>query len=383
MNTFVKVIIVLVFIALVGAGVLGFLYRFSERSDEIKVKKTGPSQNYNDQGPVPTPSNSPTPTPDDVVIKVPTQKLLSNNYHIFQTFNNCGPASLSMALSYYGLNVSQKTIGDSLRPYQNPAGDNDDKSVTLYELAEKSKEYDLIPYYRPNGTVEMIEKFITIDIPVITRTWLKADDDIGHYRVVKGYNQNTDTLIQDDSLQGKNLEYSYNDFNDVWDKFNYEFLVLIPKEKELEAKKILGNLIDEKTAWEQTVNTAHEYLSKNPNDINMRFNLSVAYYNSDNIVESIKQFEKIENELPQRTLWYQIEPILAYYKSGDYKSVIRLSDRVLNDENMAFSELHYLKSLTYSKIGEDALSRESNSKVEIYNRNFDRDSFVKIYKISK
>ncbi len=361
--------------------VSALVFLLSGKTEESN--QTVPSRNDIRVNKLPTPSVEPTTILEEVVITVPTRKVLSNNYHVFQTFNNCGPASLSMALSYYGINVSQKTLGDSIRPYQNPAGDNDDKSVTLYELAEKSKEYNLIPYYRPNGTVEIIEQFIAIDIPVVTRTWLKPNDDIGHYRVVKGYNQNTDTLIQDDSLQGKNLEYSYGDFNEVWDKFNYEFLVLVPNEKETEAKKILGNLIDEKNAWEETVKTANEYLNRYPNDINMRFNLSVAYYNAGNIDQSISEFEKIENKLPQRTLWYQIEPILAYYKVGDYRSVIRLSDRVLNNENMAFSELHYLKSLAYSKMGEDTLSRESNSKVEIYNRNFDRDTFVQIYKISK
>lgn len=361
--------------------VSALVFLLSGKTEESN--QTVPSRNDVMVNKLPTPSVEPTTILEEVVITVPTRKVLSNNYHVFQTFNNCGPASLSMALSYYGINVSQKTLGDSIRPYQNPAGDNDDKSVTLYELAEKSKEYNLIPYYRPNGTVEIIEQFIAIDIPVVTRTWLKPNDDIGHYRVVKGYNQNTDTLIQDDSLQGKNLEYSYGDFNEVWDKFNYEFLVLVPNEKETEAKKILGNLIDEKNAWEETVKTANEYLNRYPNDINMRFNLSVAYYNAGNIDQSISEFEKIENKLPQRTLWYQIEPILAYYKVGDYRSVIRLSDRVLNNENMAFSELHYLKSLAYSKMGEDTLSRESNSKVEIYNRNFDRDTFVQIYKISK
>src|SRR3989344_5562076 len=46
---------------------------------------------------------------DTLVLKAPeASKVLNNNYHIFQTFNNCGPASLSMALSYYGVNESQQ-----------------------------------------------------------------------------------------------------------------------------------------------------------------------------------------------------------------------------------------------------------------------------------
>ena len=34
------------------------------------------------------------------LIEPPVSKILSSEYHIFQTFNNCGPASLSMTLRY-------------------------------------------------------------------------------------------------------------------------------------------------------------------------------------------------------------------------------------------------------------------------------------------
>ena len=45
-----------------------------------------------------------------------------------------------MALSYYGVRESQQDLGRDLRPYQNPQGNNDDKSVTLAELAENKPE---------------------------------------------------------------------------------------------------------------------------------------------------------------------------------------------------------------------------------------------------
>ena len=121
-----------------------------------------------------------------------------------------------MALSYYGVRESQQDLGRDLRPYQNPQGNNDDKSVTLAELAEKALEYDLVPLHRPNGTVELIKQFIAYDIPIITRTLLKEDDDVGHYRVVKGYDDAAGEIIQDDSMQGRHLRYSYSQFRKLW-----------------------------------------------------------------------------------------------------------------------------------------------------------------------
>src|SRR3989338_6887144 len=113
------------------------------------------------------PTLIPEPT---IAITIPNSKVLPGTYHIFQTFNNCGPAAFSMALSYYGINKSQQELGNEIRPYQVANGDNDDKSVTLEELAEKSKEFNLVPFHRPNGTIELIKLFLTYDLPVITRT---------------------------------------------------------------------------------------------------------------------------------------------------------------------------------------------------------------------
>ena len=308
------------------------------------------------------------PTPSELILKIPSQnKVLNNNYHIFQTFNNCGPASLSMALSYYEINESQQKIGNDLRPYQVAGGDNDDKSVTLYELAERSKEYGLVPYHRPNGNIDLIKMFVTYDMPVVARTWLKENDDIGHYRIIKGYDSSQ--IIQDDSLQGKNLKYSLSEFNAIWKKFNYEYLVLVPKGKENIAEKILGEDSNEKVAWENAVKDAESELSINSNDVYARFNLSVALYNIGEYRKSVEEFEKVENELPFRTLWYQIEPIQAYFELGEYERVFSITDKILNNHNRAFSELYIIRGDIYLKQNRENLARREYEKAVLYNKN--------------
>lgn len=316
-----------------------------------------------------TPTQTPTPMPQISLINPPSSKLLQNDYHIFQTFNNCGPAALSMALSYYGINESQQKLGNDLRPYQVIGGDNDDKSVTLEELAEKSREYGLIPYHRPNGNIELIKLFITYDIPIITRTWTKANEDIGHYRIVKGYNEESREIIQDDSLQGKNLSYSYQTFNDLWKGFNYEYLALVASDKIEIAKTILGEDSDEKTAWKQAVLNSEIELQTNPNDIYARFNLSVALYNVGEYQKSVEEFEKVENLLPFRTLWYQIEPIQAYYELENFERVFQITDRVLDNYNRAFSELYLIRGNIYLKQENRGAARQEFEKAVFYNSN--------------
>lgn len=351
----ISIILCLIFEILV-IGIL-FLNFYSSESKQISIPRS------------PTNTPSPSPASPALTLKTPLpNKILANDYHIYQTFNNCGPAALSMTLSYYGISETQHELGQQLRPFQNPQGDNDDKSVTLDELAEKSKDYGFIPYHRPNGTSELIKLFITYDIPVITRTWLKVDDDIGHYRVIKGYDDTAGKFIQDDSLQGKSLTYSYGDFDTIWKKFNYEYLVLIPEDKKEIAQIILGENFDFKKAWQNAAENAQNELQRNPDDIYARFNLSVALYNAGNFRQATKEFEKVENNLPFRTLWYQIEPIKAYYELGNYDRVFAITDNILNTYNRAFSELYIIRGNIYLKQGNQQAARQEFEKAVFYNQ---------------
>lgn len=314
------------------------------------------------------------PTPWRISLATPpSQKILANSYHVYQSFNNCGPAALSMALSHYGIRVSQEELGLYLRPYQNALGDNDDKSVTLEELAEKSREYGLIPYHRPNGSMDIVRLFIAYDIPIITRTLLNTGEDIGHYRVIKGYDELSGEIIQDDSLQGSNLRYSYHAFDQLWKQFNYEYLVLVPQGKEQIAESILGDDRDYISAWTRAVARSRDHLAQDPGSINDRFNLSVALYNAGDYQGAVEEFEKIESLLPFRTLWYQIEPIEAYFKLGNYERVLALTDKIINNHNRAFSELYILRGLIFEKRGEGDLAKTELDKAVFYNRNLNTD----------
>ena len=311
--------------------------------------------------------NSPSPIPS--LIPQLTAKVIENNYHIFQTFNNCGPAALSMAFSYYGIAISQQQLGQDLRPYQNPQGNNDDKSVTLEELAQKAREFNLVPFHRPNGSIELIKQFITHDIPVITRTRLTQNDDIGHFRIIKGFANITQEFIQDDSLQGHSLKYSYVQFLKIWQIFNYEYLVLVPADKEPIARSILGENADIKTAWENAVKNSQKELTENPDNIYARFNLSIALYHTGDFKNAVLEFEQVENKLPFRTLWYQIEPIEAYYELGNYQRVFDMTDKIFLNQNRAFSELYVIRGEIYKKQGNLVAAKSEFEKSVFYNQN--------------
>lgn len=309
----------------------------------------------------PTPTSTPTPVP----VNYPASYEMPLRHHTFQTFNNCGPASLSMALSYYDVNISQNVLGNELRPYQNSTGDNDDKSTTLEELAKKAEDLGFVAYHRPNGNEEMIKKFISNDIPIIARTVTAVGEDIGHYRLLRGYT--SESFIQDDSLQGKGLQYSVQEFNDLWKIYNYEFLVFVRPEQQDLARRILGENAEFERAWQMARDNAIAELQKNPEDVFARFNLSVAYFNTGDYKKSVEEFETVESQLPFRHLWYQIEPIEAYYKLGQYDRVFEITDEILNNHNRAFSEVYIIRGDIYKNQGNLEMAKEEYQKAVFYN----------------
>src|SRR3989338_5566497 len=123
--------------------------------------------------------------------------------YVGQTFNNCGPATLSMVMSYFGKSVSQDVLRDQIRPYNNPQGGVDDKSLFADEFVKYAKQYGFEGIQRPDGDVTLLKTLIVNDIPIIVRTWLHPNEDIGHFRIVRGYDENG--FIQDDSYEGRGL----------------------------------------------------------------------------------------------------------------------------------------------------------------------------------
>lgn len=314
-----------------------------------------------------------------IPIKIPgTYKVLTGITPIHQTFNNCGPATLSMILSYNSVNVSQKVIGDEIRPWQNPKGDNDDKSTNFKEFSDIAIRYKLVPLYRVNGDINILKTLIENDIPVVARTWLKPNDEIGHYKIIKGYDENKKELIQDDSYFGPNIRLKYETFLEIWQPFNYEYFLVIKPEQKETALAIIGNTPDigfasdsneSQEMWQMSLERNLKELKNDPENIYLRHNLVVNYYYLKEYEKAISEYEKIKDKLPFRMLWYQNEPIRAYQKAKKYNITINLIDQVLNNHNKAASELYIIKGQIYQEQGKIDLAKKEYELALKYNKN--------------
>lgn len=298
----------------------------------------------------------------------PSAKITLPN-HYYQTFNNCGPATLAMILNYYGSNVEQKELGLKLRPYQNPEGDNDDKSVTLEELAEEAKNRGFAVYLRPNGTTQKVKHLISNDIPVVVKTWLNTDEDIGHFRVITGYNDAESYFWQDDSYQGPNLTFSYQNFREIWQPFNYQYVIIAPKERDGLVRRIFGEELDKNVAWDYSLARAKEEEQKQEGNPYPVFNQSIAYFYLGEYDKSITEFESVEHKLPKRMLWYQREPIEAYIKVQNYDKALSHIEGILSGGNRAYSELYILRGDVYLEQDNVEEAKQQYQLAVKYNKN--------------
>lgn len=296
--------------------------------------------------------------------------LLPGTKVAYQTFNNCGPATLSMVLSFYDIQKSQKELAEEMRPYQHPKGDNDDKTIFPNEFVSWVEKFGLKAVYYPNGSIQLIKLFIANGIPVVVKTWLRPNEDIGHFRIIRGFDEKAQVFIEDDSYFGPDRRISYFQFMEMWQPFNYGYILVYKPEKEEVVKAILGEEQDLEVAWWQAVNRAQKEIELDPDNIYPIFNLSTSYYHVGEYEKSVAEFEKVESRLPRRMLWYQIEPILAYRELKNYDRVFQISDWIFAHGNRAFSELYQIRGEIYLEKGDKESARREFELALEYNKNF-------------
>ncbi|MBA3724352.1 MAG: C39 family peptidase [Candidatus Levybacteria bacterium] len=290
---------------------------------------------------------------------------------ISQTYNNCGPAAMSMLFSTYNLQVSQGELASIMRPYNTPLGGDDDKSVFPDEFVATAKDYGFESLYRPNGDINLLKQLVANDIPVVIRTWLNPGEDVGHYRIIRGYDDTSKVFIQDDSYQGKGLVYSYEDVVSMWKPFNYSYILVYPKEKKAVVEAILGEDIDRETAYRNALTRANSELKKDKNDFYAEFNRSTAFYHLGDTKNAVMSYDKAKDRLPDRILWYQYEPLYAYQKEERYDRVFQIAEGILNNGNRAYSELYQMRGEIYLDRGEVESARKEFELALRYNVNFE------------
>ena len=284
--------------------------------------------------------------------------------HQWQTWNNCGPATITTNMSYFGHSKTQVEAAQFLKP------NSDDKNVSPHELAAYARSVGMGAILRQGGSVEQLKHFLNNDFPVLTETWLVHDGDgLGHYRLITGYDDASGEFVTHDSLSGPNHRVSYQQFDSDWRVFNRLYLVVYPPQLAPAVSAIVGNDIDDTVLYERLAVEAQREIEANPNDAIAYFNLGEARARLGRYSEAVLAFDQARRlGLHWRRLWYQFTPFEAYYAAGRYQDVLDLAEATLAGTG-GLEEAYYYQGLALHVTGQGG-AKEAFEAALAYNSNF-------------
>lgn len=291
--------------------------------------------------PMPTCENCETPTPTPTSAPLPTQVSNPSPPYELQDMNNCGPATLSMALHVYNWNGDQFDISNVIKP------ERDDRNVNPEEMVYWVRNYAgwLRAEYRVNGNITLLKRLVAAGYPVIVEETFTFDDPYwpnddlwaAHYLLLTGYDDVARTFTAHDSFRGADQVVSYENLEEGWKPFNFVYMLIYLPEEEGELRTILGPDWDPVVNRQNALTASQAKAASNPNEAYAWFNYGSNLVYFENYAEAARAFDNARNlGLPQRMMRYQFSPFLAYFHAGRIDDLFALTtyalDRTPNSE---------------------------------------------------
>jgi tetratricopeptide (TPR) repeat protein len=320
----------------------------------------------------PTPTLTPTPTPTYL-----TRASLPPITHTYQTWNNCGPATLSMALIYFDQAKTQADTAAFLKP------DPEDKNVSPHEMAAYARSLGLEATVRVGGDLTRLKRLIAAGLPVIVETWFipEPGDQMGHYRLLTGYDDEVRQLTAQDAYNGPNVGLDYDAFDELWRVFNRVYLVVYDPAQADQLAAILGEDVDDRTMYTRALETAQTEAA-NPSAACLAYEdcadgTAFAWFNVGSSLTALGRHQEAAAAydqarllgLPWRMLWYQFGPYESYYAVQRYDDVVTLATVTLNVVGN-LEESYYWRGMAYLAQEKAGQARDDFKAAVKYNPNF-------------
>jgi tetratricopeptide (TPR) repeat protein len=296
----------------------------------------------------PTPTFQPIPT----LAPLPASVLLAGVEPEAQSWNNCGPATLSMNLSFWSWAGNQVDTAEILKPNVR------DKNVMPYEMVDYVNEQtNLKAIVRMGGDLYTLKALIAAGFPVLVEKGFEPENLakegwMGHYNLVIGYDDTEEVFTTQDSYllaplkseeraSAPGFKVTYNDMISNWRAFNNVFIVVYAPEKENDVLNVLGSLADETASYQVAYNRAVQETTS-LSDARDRY---FAWFNAGTSLVKLQDYSGAaaaydmafsiyptitEKSRPYRMLWYQTGPYYAYYYTARYQDVITLATTTLD-----------------------------------------------------
>jgi hypothetical protein len=332
------------------------------------------------------PTATPEPLPTATRPPLPGRVMLENLPVEIQTFNNCGPANMTIVLNYWGVETTQTEAASYLKP------NREDRNVSPWQINDYVNEFtSLKSTAHASGTPDIVKQFVAAGFPVVIEKGYEPEQDsegwYGHYLTVYGYDDTRQEFYSRDTYlgptDGSPRIDSYDEFMKWWQQFYYTFYVIYPEHRAAEVFSIIPEVLqDDETMWQHTVEIARRELQADPDNVFTWFNLGVALTrlgevslsgNEQFYREATQAFDRArEIGLPPRTLYYEHRPLMAYYKTGRINDVLDLTGSLISDTagGKWVEEIHWYRGHALASNGELRAAQESYLAALDVNPNF-------------
>jgi len=313
----------------------------------------------------PAPIFTPLVAPTD--IPTPPSYQLSPVRYEKQGWNNCGPTTMTMALSYYGWGENQYTAAAWMKPHK------EDKNVSPWQMVKFVNDFTgLNSLYRYGGTTTMIKRLIAANFPVVIEESIQPANEgwMGHYVLIVGYDDYRQEFLTYDSYLGQNRPRPFVQFDQSWREFNRIFMVIYEPTREADLRLALGDYVDPVYGYRVALDTARYEAQQNRDDKWAWFNMGTAYVSLKEYENAAYAYdESFRLGLPFRTLWYQFGPYEAYFNTGRYSDVLARAGQIKNTTPYV-EESYYWEGMAFAAQGDarDAITRFDEALR--FNRNF-------------
>jgi len=293
--------------------------------------------------------------------------LLTGFRHIYQTWNNCGPATLSMNLSYFGWPGGQADAARFLKP------DAEDKNVSPHEMVAYAQQAGFNALARINGSLPMIKRFLDVGIPVLIEKGFEPDPKDGwegHYELIVGYDDAREEVIAMDSYTGPNQSVTYDALDWYWSHFNRTYIIVYANEQTDTVMPLLGADADPAANATGALATARAEASADRSNPFAWFNVGSSFVAVGDYESAAVAYDQARAlGLPWRMTWYQFGIFEAYYRAGRFEDVLGLADATLKITPY-IEELWYYRGLVHQARGELDAARSQFQQALNYNPNF-------------
>lgn len=311
-----------------------------------------------------------TPAPKPEVIAAAT--FLEPMSHWFQGWNQCAEESIAMALSYFGSKLGPNDVTSYLRPNNGVKGS---KNVESNRIVEYLRGQGMQAEAYHGGTVDRVKRLVAGGVPVIVGQWQNRTDHagVGHWRVVRGYDDGKGVFLINDSMEGAAVPISYAEFDDLWPVYNYVYIPVWNDKLAASVQRAMGDDMNLKTNIAHDIAYVQNRIEQQPTNAELYLALGGGYFRAGEYQKAVDNYHKARAMgLIQKypwTLWYQSWPVTAMVNLGMNDEALQVSQENIRSAGV-YAIMHYERGIIYEKRGDTATARREYQMALVDDKNY-------------